>query len=99
MGTCSPNTCSAGQLPWSTSAITPQITMADNKPSAELQDAIKSADVSKLKDVTPVENPAAKHDMTMYGIEKFNKDKLNPTETVEKNSLPSAEDIKAEKST
>lgn len=32
-----------------------------------------------------------------YGVSHFDKDKLKKTETVEKNVLPTAEDIKAEK--
>jgi len=68
--------------------------MSDTKPSSELLSAIKTADSSKLKDVTPVENPAAKHDMAMFGVAKFDKNKLNSVETVEKNSLPTADDLK-----
>merc|ERR1711899_641888 len=68
--------------------------MSETKPSSELLSAIKTADSTKLKDVTPVENPAAKHDMAMFGVAKFDKNKLNSVETVEKNSLPTAEDLK-----
>ena len=39
--------------------------MSDCKPSSELQAAIQAADQTKLKDVVTIENPAAKHDMTM----------------------------------
>ena len=45
--------------------------MCDNKPSSELLSAIKTADSIKLKDVTPVENPAAKHDMAMVSTKKI----------------------------
>merc|ERR1711874_198784 len=68
--------------------------MSETKPSSELLSAIKTADSTKLKDVTPVENPAAKHDMAMFGVAKFDKNKLNSVETVEKNSLPTADDLK-----
>merc|ERR1711864_8856 len=71
--------------------------MSECKPSSELLTAIQGADSKGLKDVTPVENPAAKHDMTMYGVEKFNKNKLSHVETAEKNVLPSADDIKEAK--
>ena len=38
------------------------------KPSSQLLSAIQSADTKVvLKDVTTVENPAAKHDMAMVG--------------------------------
>ena len=42
--------------------------MSETKPSSELLSAIKTADSTKLKDVTPVENPAAKHDMAMVSM-------------------------------
>merc|ERR1711935_807843 len=70
-------------------------TMADTKQPSQLLTEIQSADAKGLKDVATVENPAAKHDMTMYGVEKFDKAKLKPTETKEKNVLPTSEDIKA----
>ena len=41
------------------------------KPSSELLSAIQSAETTVvLKDVTTVENPAAKHDMAMVGLVK-----------------------------
>ena len=39
--------------------------MSECKPNSELLSAIQGADTKGLKDVTPVENPAAKHDMAM----------------------------------
>jgi len=41
--------------------------MSEVKPTSELLSAIHAADTKALKGVTPVENPAAKHDMTMVG--------------------------------
>merc|ERR1712119_108404 len=72
-------------------------TMSECKPTSELLSAIQGADTKALKDVTPVENPAAKHDMAMFGVEKFDKNKLKNVETTEKNVLPTAEDIKLAK--
>merc|ERR1712128_215195 len=77
---------------WATTA-----SMSEGKPTSELLSAIQGADTKGLKDVTPVENPAAKHDMAMFGVEKFDKGKLKNVETEEKNVLPSAEDIKQAK--
>merc|ERR1739838_75580 len=74
-----------------------QFIMSECKPTSELLSAIQGADTKGLKDVTPVENPAAKHDMAMFGVEKFDKNKLKDVETVEKNVLPTAEDIKQAK--
>merc|ERR1712241_538367 len=68
--------------------------MSETKPSSELLSAIASADTKALKDVATVENPAAKHDMAMFGVAKFDKNKLEAVETVEKNSLPTADDLK-----
>merc|ERR1712241_145895 len=68
--------------------------MSETKPSSELLSAIASADTKALKDVATVENPAAKHDMAMFGVAKFDKNKLKAVETVEKNSLPTADDLK-----
>merc|ERR1711953_1381703 len=68
--------------------------MSETKPSSELLSAIVSADTKALKDVATVENPAAKHDMAMFGVAKFDKNKLKTVETVEKNSLPTADDLK-----
>merc|ERR1712241_283187 len=65
--------------------------MSETKPSSELLSAIASADTKALKDVATVENPAAKHDMAMFGVAKFDKNKLKAVETVEKNSLPTAD--------
>jgi len=63
------------------------------KPSSDLLKSIE--DGANLKDVNaPAENLAGKKDMAMYGISKFDKTKLKQTETVEKNVLPSAEDLK-----
>ena len=42
--------------------------MADTKPSSQLLSEIKASDSKTLKDVTTVENPAAKHDMAMVRI-------------------------------
>ena len=43
------------------------------KPSSELLSAIQSAETTVvLKDVTTVENPAAKHDIAMVGLVKNN---------------------------
>ena len=42
--------------------------MSDIKPSSELLTSIHAADAKGLKGVTTVENPAAKHDMTMVGF-------------------------------
>ena len=42
-----------------------EATMTECKPNSELLNAIQGADSKDLKDVTPVENPAAKHDMAM----------------------------------
>merc|ERR1711874_32562 len=72
-------------------------TMSECKPTSELLSAIQGADSKGLKDVTPVENPAAKHDMAMFGVVKFDKARLKTVETEEKNVLPSAEDIKEAK--
>merc|ERR1712082_351457 len=60
----------------------------------ELAKEIQNADTSKLKECATIENPAGKHDMTMYGIEKFNKNNLKQTNTIEKNTLPAADDLK-----
>merc|ERR1712154_131133 len=68
--------------------------MSETKPSSELLSAIASADTKALKDVATVENPAAKHDIAMFGVAKFDKNKLKAVETVEKNSLPTADDLK-----
>merc|ERR1712198_613006 len=73
--------------------------MSECKPNSELLSAIQGADATGLKDVTPVENPAAKHDMAMFGVEKFDKTKLKNVETEEKNVLPTAEDLKQAKET
>merc|ERR1712236_112632 len=72
-------------------------TMSECKPTSELLSAIQGADTKGLKDVTPVENPAAKHDMAMFGVEKFDKNKLKNVETTEKNVLPTADDLKEAK--
>merc|ERR1711892_738360 len=77
--------------------FTTKLKMSDAKPTSELLSAIQSADAKGLKGVTPVENPAAKHDMTMFGVAKFDKNKLKTVETTEKNVLPTAEDIKQAK--
>ena len=47
--------------------------MSETKPSSELLTSIQSADAKGLKEVTTIENPAAKHDMTMVGeiFERF----------------------------
>ena len=37
----------------------------DSKPSTDLLKEIEAKDSKSLKDVTTVENPAAKHDMAM----------------------------------
>ena len=88
----------------------------ESKPSTQLLSEIEKADSKTLKDVTTVENPAAKHDMAMvfrkniyilislvkyvliyfmqFGVAKFDKNKLKNVETVEKNVLPTADDIK-----
>merc|ERR1712013_623781 len=71
--------------------------MSDTKSSSELLSSIESADAKSLKGVTTVENPAAKHDMTMFGVAKFDKNKLKAVETTEKNVLPTADDIKQAK--
>ena len=42
--------------------------MSECKPTSELLSAIQGADTKGLKDVTPVENPAAKHDMAMVSF-------------------------------
>ena len=42
--------------------------MSECKPTSELLSAIQGADTKGLKDVTPVENPAAKHDMAMVSL-------------------------------
>ena len=84
--------------------------MSDSKPSTQLLSEIEKADSKTLKDVTTVENPAAKHDMAMvsrklfsienyficlqFGVAKFDKNKLKTVETVEKNVLPTADDLK-----
>jgi len=68
--------------------------MSDSKPSSQLLTEIQAADSKALKDVTTVVNPAAKHDMAMFGVAKFDKNKLKTVETVEKNVLPTADDIK-----
>merc|ERR1711982_307725 len=54
------------------------IRMSDSKPSTQLLSEIEKADSKTLKDVTTVENPAAKHDMAMFGVAKFDKNKLKP---------------------
>ena len=46
----------------------PHPTMSESKPTSELLSAIQGADSKGLKDVTPVENPAAKHDMAMVSL-------------------------------
>merc|ERR1712168_953100 len=100
MGTVPHKTCHSTGVCNSLASTTTRssfIKMSDPKPSSELLSAIQSADSKGLKDVTPVENPAAKHDMTMYGVEKFDKNKLTHVETTEKVVLPSAEDIKEAK--
>merc|ERR1712203_971948 len=74
-----------------TTTTTPRMS---DKPNTELLAEVQSADHSKLKDVVTVENPCASHDMAMYGIDKFDKNKLKKVETVEKNSLPTPEDLK-----
>ena len=42
--------------------------MADTKPSSQLLSEIQASDSKVLKDVTTVENPAAKHDMAMVRL-------------------------------
>ena len=42
--------------------------MADTKPSSQLLSEIQASDSKVLKDVTTVENPAAKHDMAMVSV-------------------------------
>ncbi len=42
--------------------------MADTKPSSQLLSEIQASDSKVLKDVTTVENPAAKHDMAMVRV-------------------------------
>merc|ERR1712193_338131 len=74
--------------------LSSQVRMSETKPSSELLSAIESANTKALKDVATVENPAAKHDMAMFGVAKFDKNKLKTVETVEKNSLPTADDLK-----
>merc|ERR1711915_1118605 len=71
--------------------------MSETKPSSELLTSIQSADAKGLKEVTTIENLAAKHDMTMFGVAKFDKNKLKSVETTEKNVLPTAEDINKRK--
>jgi len=50
-----------------------------------------------LKDVTTTEGTGAAYNMTMYGIEKFNKEKLAHVEVTEKIVLPDSETIQKEK--
>ena len=67
--------------------------MADTKPSSQLLSEIKASDSKTLKDVTTVENPAAKHDMAMvriiivkkcrtffsrFGLDTFERNLTNP---------------------
>merc|ERR1712130_470351 len=78
----------------------PQIKMSDGevKPSSQLLDEINKADASKLKDVeTKEQDMSRQKDMAMYGVGHFDKSKLKPIEPVEKNVLPTKEDIEKEK--
>merc|ERR1711862_1082122 len=72
----------------------PKLKMSDEaKPSSDLLQSIQ--DGATLKSVNaPAENLAGKKDMALHGISNFDKNKLKQTETVEKNVLPSAEDLK-----
>ena len=45
--------------------------MSDSKPSTQLLSEIEKADSKTLKDVTTIENPAAKHDMAMVSRKLF----------------------------
>merc|ERR1711892_1183596 len=83
--------------PANTSLPTLPASMSECKPTSELLSAIQGADTKGLKEVTPVENTAAKHDMAMFGVERFDKSKLRNVDTEEKNVLPTAEDIKQAK--
>merc|ERR1711915_608988 len=72
--------------------------MSDSKVNSDLKDAIeKEGNIDKLKDTTTTSGSGAAFSMSMYGIEKFNKDKLTHTETEEKNVLPDAQTIQQEK--
>merc|ERR1711915_626918 len=52
---------------------------------------------SMSMDTTTTSGSGAAFSMSMYGIEKFNKDKLTHTQTKEKNVLPDAQTIQQEK--
>merc|ERR1712228_665985 len=72
--------------------------MSDSKVNSDLKDAIeKEGNIDKLKDTTTTSGSGAAFSMSMYGIEKFNKDKLTHTETKEKNVLPDAQTVQQEK--
>ena len=49
---------------YSVSLVT-SASMSEPRPTPELLSAIQGADAKGLKEVIPVENPAAKHDMAM----------------------------------
>merc|ERR1712226_319102 len=52
---------------------------------------------TKLKDVPEPETKINSHDVTLFAVENFKKDKLKEVKTEEKSVLPTAEDIAAEK--
>lgn len=58
------------------------------KPAADIKDELKKFDSSKLAHTETVEKSGMKHDMVMYGVSNFSKDKLHHTKTEEKVVLP-----------
>merc|ERR1712183_375860 len=73
----------------------PGIIMADVKVDDALKKEIEAG--KKLAAVGAPETGVNAHDATLAGISNFKTDKLKSTTTAEKQVLPSAEDIAAEK--
>merc|ERR1712059_96952 len=69
------------------------------KMSCKVDDGLKKEiEAGKaLKDVPNPETKLNSHDVTLFAVENFNKDKLKGVKTDEKIILPTAEDIAAEK--
>ncbi|XP_052792845.1 thymosin beta-like isoform X3 [Mya arenaria] len=80
-----------------------QDAIVQEKKEVQLRDSIGKHDRSSLRKVETNERDALKEivaqEATHKGIESFSKDNLKHAETVEKNPLPTADDIKKEKTT
>merc|ERR1712126_347469 len=72
---------------------------AEIKMTSKVDDGLKKEIEAgtKLKDCPEPETKLNSHDVTLFAVENFNKEKLKGVKTEEKSVLPTAEDIAAEK--